>query len=88
MAAGATYAGFWGVFEQRVFGPSGFWLYLACLLPVRIAEWWFLIWLFYDRKLREPAKGWRMVGLCTVWSYVLDLPAIAGFFVTAGFWIC
>jgi hypothetical protein len=32
-------------------------LYLAGLLPVRIAEWWLLIWLFYDRKLRQPAKG-------------------------------
>ena len=63
-------------------------LYLAGLLPVRIAEWWLLIWLFYDRKLREPAKGWRMVGLGTIWSYVLDAPAIAGFIATAGFWVC
>src|SRR5258707_1290492 len=63
-------------------------LYLAGLLPVRIVEWWLLIWLFYDRKLRQPAKGWRMVGLGTIWSYVLDAPAIAGFIATAGFWVC
>ena len=58
------------------------------MLPVRIAEWWLLIWLFYDRALRQPAKGWRMVGLGTIWSYVLDAPAIAGFIATAGFWVC
>jgi hypothetical protein len=55
---------------------------------VRIAEWWLLIWLFYDRELREVAKDWRMVGLGTVWSYVLDAPATAGLIATAGFWVC
>ena len=40
------------------------------------------------RKLREVAKGWRMVGLGTIWSYVLDAPAIAGFIATAGVWVC
>ena len=88
MAAGAAYLGLWMVIDHRVFSPSGNWLYLVGLLPVRIAEWWLLIWLFYDRKLREPAKDWRMVGLGTIWSYVLDAPAIAGFIATAGFWIC
>jgi hypothetical protein len=57
-------------------------------LPVRIAECWLLIWLFYDRELREVAKDWRMVGLGTVWSYVLDAPATAGLIATAGIWIC
>jgi hypothetical protein len=93
MAAGAGYFGLWFAFE-RAAHPSGGtfqnypYLYLAGLLPIRIAEWWLLIWLFYDRGLREVAKGWRMVGLGTVWSYILDAPAIAGFFATAGFWIC
>ena len=88
MVAGAAYLGVWLVIDHRVFSPCGNWVYLAGLLPVRIAEWWLLIWLFYDRKLREPAKDWRMVGLGTIWSYVLDAPAIAGFIATAGFWIC
>ncbi|MGY2909412.1 hypothetical protein [Bradyrhizobium sp. URHC0002] len=93
MAAGAGYYGLW-----RVLGPDAFrtgagydsfpYLYLAGLLPVRIAEWWLLIFLFYDRKLRQPARGWRMVGLGTIWSYVLDAPAMAGFIATAGFWVC
>jgi hypothetical protein len=29
-----------------------------------------------------------MVGFGTIWSYVLDAPAIAGFIATAGFWVC
>jgi len=93
MAAGAAYFGLWTLVQRSGHAPGGIHggfplLYLAGLLPVRIAEWWLLIWLFYDRKLREPAKGWRMVWLGTIWSYVLDAPAITGFIATAGFWVC
>lgn len=91
MAAGAAYYGMWHVLGASAFrtgGDSFPFLYLAGLLPVRLAEWWLLIFLFYDRKLREVAKGWRMVGLGTIWSYVLDAPAIAGFIATAGVWVC
>lgn len=94
MAAGAAYFGVWMLAQNSYVRPPnapfhGFpYLYLAGLLPVRIAEWWLLIWLFYDRKLKEPAKGWRTVALGTIWSYILDAPAIAGFFATAGFWVC
>jgi hypothetical protein len=93
MAAGAAYFVVWNFFERSTFqvkAVAGYdhWFYLAGLLPVRIAEWWLLIWLFYDRELREVAKGWRMVGLGVIWSYVLDAPAIAGFIATAGFWVC
>jgi hypothetical protein len=92
MAAGAGYFWLWkaGLPPGRpanAFQALPFW-YLAGLLPVRIAEWWLLIWIFYDRKLAQVAKGWRAVAAGTVWSYVLDAPAIAGFFVTAGFWVC
>ena len=93
MVAGVAYFGVW-----RVLGPEALrahtafggvpYVYLAGLLPVRIAEWWLLIWLFYDRKLGEPGKGWRMVGFGTIWSYVLDAPAMAGFIATAGIWVC
>jgi hypothetical protein len=93
MAAGAAYYGLWTLIPRMTHPTAGLfdgfpYLYLAGLLPVRIAEWWLLIWLFYDRKLRQPAKGWRMVGFGTIWSYVLDAPAIAGFIATAGFWVC
>jgi hypothetical protein len=29
-----------------------------------------------------------MAGLGTVWSYILDAPAMAGLITTAGVWIC
>jgi len=91
MVAGAAYFGVWRLIDPRHLGMGGSdipWTYLLGLVPVRVAEWWFLIWLFYDRELRQIAKDWRMVGLGTVWSYVLDAPAIFGFLATAGVWIC
>jgi hypothetical protein len=87
MAAGALYFSLWWASGALVSGPASY-LYLAGLLPVRLAEWWLVVWLFYDRKLMQPAKGWRAVGLGTVWSYVLDAPAIAGLLAVGGFWIC
>ena len=93
MMAGAAYFGLWMVAENSHVRPpnqtSPFpYLYLIGLLPVRVAEWWLLIWIFYDRYLDQRAKGWRTVALATTWSYALDAPATAGFFATAGFWIC
>jgi hypothetical protein len=92
MAAGAAYA--WLAFSigasyrGTALPDYAGWVYMAGLLPIRIAEWWLLIWLFYDRRFEQPAKGWKMVALGTVWSYVLDLPAAVGFIATAGFWVC
>jgi hypothetical protein len=91
MAAGAAYFALAFTLARtypdiaRVHGEG---LYMTGLLPVRIAEWWLLIWLFYDRRFEQPAKGWKMVALGTVWSYALDLPALFGFLATAGFWVC
>src|SRR4051812_16736864 len=31
---------------------SGPFPYLAGLFPVRLVEWWFLLWLFYDRRFQ------------------------------------
>ena len=86
MAAGAVYYAIWRLIPHaEVAGGIG---YLAGLLPVRIAEWWLLVWLFYDRPLQQRAKDWRTVLLATVWSYALDVPAVIGFFVTGGVWVC
>jgi hypothetical protein len=95
MAAGAGYFGAWWAAQLGYLGPlsrggqpfSSYW-YLIGLLPVRVVEWWLLIWLFYDRDLAQRAKGWRTVALGTAWSYALDAPAIAGFIATAGVWVC
>jgi hypothetical protein len=90
MVAGAGYFLLWYLFDKHALdtGEAFPYRYLAGLLPIRIGEWWLLIWLFYDRELRQIAKDWRMVGIGTVWSYVLDTPAVLGFFATAGVWVC
>lgn len=61
--------------------------YLA-FIPVRLLEWWLIIFIFYDRSLQTRGKDWSNAGLGTAWSYVLDAPAIIGLVATGGFWIC
>ncbi|MCZ6691911.1 MAG: hypothetical protein O7H41_20175 [Planctomycetota bacterium] len=63
-------------------------LLYAGLYPVRLLEWWILIWFFLDRTAKNPAsrRRWRHVG--TWCSYALDIPALAGFLATGGLWIC
>jgi len=86
IAAGAAYYNIWRLIpDAAAAGGIG---YLGGLLPVRLAEWWLLLWLFYDRQLQQRPMDWRTVGLATVWSYALDVPALIGFFVTGGVWIC
>jgi len=85
--AGALYFGLLLILPQKTVVAGGL-VFLVGLIPMRIAEWWLLLWLFYDRKLAHGRLGWRVVALATLWSFVLDLPAIAGAFFTGGFWIC
>jgi hypothetical protein len=86
MGAGATYYGLWRLIpDATAAGGIG---YLCGLLPVRIVEWWLLLWLFYDRRLQQDRRDWRTVGLATIWSYILDVPAIIGFLITGGLWVC
>ena len=86
MGAGAAYFGIWGLVPGAA--AAGGFGYLGGLVPVRITEWWLLLWLFYDRELQQRQKDWRTVAFATIWSYVLDLPALIGFLVTGGLWIC
>ena len=86
MVSGAAYYNIWRLIpDAAAAGGIG---YVGGLLPVRLAEWWLLLWLFYDRQLQQRPKDWRTVALATVWSYALDVPALIGFFVTGGVWIC
>ena len=70
------------------FGGLGILIYLVGLIPVRLVEWWIVIWFFYDRSLQTKQKDWRYVGLGSAWSFALDIPALIGFIATGGFWIC
>ena len=87
MAAGAVHYGCWQLIPESwmAYGGLG---YLIGLPPVRICEWWLLLWLFYDRSLEQRALGWRSVRSATLSSYALDVPAVLGFVFTGGLWIC
>jgi hypothetical protein len=61
---------------------------LGMLCLVRIAEWWFLIWLFYARSFADPLRGWKVVIAGIFWSFILDIPSIIGFLVVEGFNVC
>jgi hypothetical protein len=69
-------------------GGLGVIVYYLGLIPVRLLEWWIIILLFYDRGAETKPKDWRYAGFGTAWSYALDIPALIGFFVTGGLWIC
>jgi hypothetical protein len=54
----------------------GFVLSVAALIPVRLIEWRFLIWLFYDRRTMNRALDWKVAVAGTVLSFVLDIAFI------------
>ena len=85
--AGALYFGLLSFLPREAVATGGL-VFLVGLVPMRIAEWWLLLWVFYDRGLEQRRLGWRVVALATLWSFALDIPAIAGAFFTGGFWIC
>jgi hypothetical protein len=86
LAAGAAYGGLFLWLAPK--NASGF-MYFAGLLPIRLGEWSFIIWYFFQRGkpnhvllLGNSAGG-------IVWSYVLDAVGIfAAIVAPGGVWIC
>ncbi len=62
--------------------------YVLLLFPVRCFEWHLLFKWFYkkDYEASQRKHLWLLSGAFL--SYVLDIPAALGWFVTAGFWVC
>jgi hypothetical protein len=87
VVVGGVFTGIWilldgmGVFQNlgwnmgRI-GSSVF--YLAALFPIRIGEWFFTIWYFYDRSREKLGKDILFTFIGIIWSYALDLPVILG----------
>ena len=75
-------------YVQIVKSTLGSPVFLAGLIPIRMIEWLLLIILFFDRRLIDRARAFQAATVWTVWSFVLDIPAIFGYFVIGGFWIC
>lgn len=62
----------------------GFYVLLA---PIRICEWLLLLRLFFPAIKKGMAL--KLATFSTLWSYVLDIPAIlAVFSIPGGAWIC
>lgn len=62
--------------------------FLLGLVPIRVIEWLLLIMLFYDRRLENKRQALAVAGIGTAWSFILDIPAIFGYILVGGFWIC
>jgi len=58
-------------------------------LPIRIAEWLLLIWIFYDRHFLLKKLDTKAVAGGIAWSYVLDAVGIgAALVLPGGIWVC
>jgi len=79
------------------FGALALWLgfghsepmFYVLLAPVRFAEWLLILWWFYERGHVgiKALAGRALVG--SLWSYLLDVPAILSVFVLpGGAWVC
>ena len=64
-------------------------LFYLLLVPIRIVEWLTLLWLFYRKPKWDLGRATRFAALGTLWSFVLDLPAVLAMFsIPGGAWIC
>ena len=63
--------------------------FYALLAPIRICEWLIVLGLFFRRPDWDWPRSLKLAALGTLWSYVLDIPAImAVFVIPGGAWIC
>jgi hypothetical protein len=90
IGAGLAYGGIWlgGVSLLHSVDPSMI-PYFIGLLPVRIAEWMWLMHLFFDRGLTDPQRAFRVSVGGAVWSYCLDAIGLgAAWVIPGGIWVC
>lgn len=91
IGAGLIYGGLWIAAASLMRSPSDSLpiYYYIFLLPVRLAEWTFLIWLFFDKTLHDRVRMWKYVAFGTICSYILDAIGVgAAFVLPGGFWVC
>ena len=92
LAAGALYGGLW-ILAMNKFntmeGEGSAILFYVFLLPIRLAEWILLIWLFLDGGLQQRGRMWKYAAFGTICSYALDAIGVAAAFVLpGGIWVC
>ena len=70
-----------------VFG-IGLFIYVIGLIPVRLLEWYIIIKGFYTRHGTEGEGIQKPMWFGVLTSFLLDIPALLGLVMSAGFWIC
>jgi len=89
LVVGLSYGALWIYLLNRFMIESGGILFYCLLLPVRLAEWSLLIWLFFDRGFHDRGRLWKSVALGTICSYLLDAVGVfAAFVLPGGIWVC
>ena len=90
IGAGLAYGALWIYIPPRVIhGNYSDYLYLPGLFPVRLAEWLWLLHLFFDKGLGNRSKAIKAAIGGTIWSYCLDAAGIAAALVIpGGIWVC
>ena len=89
IGAGVVYGALWIFGLDKFVGDTSGVLYYAFLLPIRLAEWVFLIWLLLDRSLHDRARMWKYAAFGTICSYALDAVGVgAAFVLPSGMWVC
>ena len=84
LAAGMAVLGAWSTLEAR--SNVGWFI---SLLPVRILEWGFLLYTFFERSFLGPSRSWKYAIAGTVFSFALDAVGVgAALVVPGGFWVC
>ena len=88
IGAGFLYGLLWYSLDKSASGPD-LWVYFLGLLPLRIAEWMWLVYLFFDRSWIDAQRAFRVAAAGTGWSYCLDAIGIAAALVVpGGIWVC
>ena len=85
LVAGITYGTL--VWATGILGRSDSYFLLG-LFPVRLAEWWLLLWLFFRARIGDSKTAWG-IGVGTGVSYLLDAIGIgAALVLPGGVWVC
>jgi hypothetical protein len=91
IAVGAVVGiGFWKIMPAKQFMANhGRTVFLAGLIPVRILEWYFFLWLMYRQCNLDQMDKEKFIFIGILVSFLLDAIGIfAALFVPGGAWIC
>jgi hypothetical protein len=62
-------------------GGEGTYLFFTLLVLLRVIEWSLIVHWFYDKNITEKNKALKAICLGIFWSFILDIPLMAGLFV-------